>query len=113
MTRLLRLLGVLVMVLALYAALMVPFPHARTLDNHHTLARLLASYGVLTLGVGVLIVSGGIDLSIGSLVALAAVFFARLIDRGVAAGVAAALIVAGGMVVGAWHGLLVTKARLQ
>ena len=62
-----RLLGILVMVMVLYAVLMGTFDFARSLDNHETLARRLGFYGVLTCGVGILIVSGGIDLSIGSL----------------------------------------------
>ena len=43
--------------------------------------RLLGFYGVLTLGVGVLIVAGGIDLSIGSLVGLGAVCFGLLLQK--------------------------------
>jgi ribose transport system permease protein len=74
-----RLLGVLLMVLVLYGILMGFFDFARSLDNHQVLARRLGFYGVLTLGVGVLIVAGGIDLSIGSLVGLGAVYFGLLL----------------------------------
>jgi ribose transport system permease protein len=109
-----RLLGVLLMVLVLYAVLMGSFDYARTLDNHQVLARRLGFYGVLTLGVGVLIVSGGIDLSIGSLVGLAAVAFGLLLEKGAVAPVAAAaLIVAACALVGLFHGLLITKLSLQ
>jgi ribose transport system permease protein len=75
-----RLLGVLLMVLIVYAVLMGSFPPARSLPNHQTLAERLGYYGIPTLGVGVLIVSGGIDLSIGSLLGLVAVYFGLLLS---------------------------------
>jgi len=75
-----RLLGVLLMVLIVYAVLMGSFVPARSLQNHQTLAERLGYYGILTLGVGVLIVSGGIDLSIGALVGLVAVYFGLLLQ---------------------------------
>lgn len=109
-----RLLGVLLMVLILYATLMGFFEKARSLDNHQVLARRLGFYGVLTLGVGVLIVTGGIDLSIGSLVGLAAVAFGYLLTKRHWQPLpAAALVIAGSVAVGLFHGLLVTGLRLQ
>jgi ribose transport system permease protein len=108
-----RLLGVLLMVLVLYGVLMGFFDFARSLDNHQVLARRLGFYGVLTLGVGVLIVAGGIDLSIGSLVGLAAVAFGILLKQEVPPIAAAALIVGAATLIGLFHGLLVAKLRLQ
>ena len=109
-----RLIGVLLMVLILYATLMGFFEKSRTPENHQVLARRLGYYGVLTLGVGVLIVTGGIDLSIGSLVGLAAVAFGHLMTvyhwRPVPA---AAVVIAGSVLIGFFHGLLVTGLRLQ
>ena len=61
-----RFLGVVGLVVALYVALMASNPYAMTLSNHQILANRLGFYGVLTFGVGLLIISGGIDLSIGS-----------------------------------------------
>lgn len=46
--------------------------------NLQTLFHLMALYGVLSVGVAVVIIAGGIDLSIGSMVALSAVVSARL-----------------------------------
>ena len=109
-----RLLGVLLMVLILYALLMGFFEKARSLDNHQVLARRLGFYGVLTLGVGVLIVTGGIDLSIGSLVGLSAVAFGYLMnERRWPPLPAAALVIAASVAIGLFHGLLVTGLRLQ
>jgi ribose transport system permease protein len=108
-----RLLGVLVMVLVLYGAVMASGPNARSIDNQQTIAQRLGFYGVLTLGAGVLIVAGGIDLSIGSLVGLGAICFGRFLLLLFPPWQAALLVVAGAAVLGLFHGLLVTKLRLQ
>src|ERR687883_1102231 len=95
-----RLLGVLVMVLVLYGLLVSQYPQARSADNHLDLARRLGFYGILTLGVGVLIVAGGIDLSIGSLVGLGAVIFGVLLEKEMAPVLAALVVLAGSVVIG-------------
>lgn len=105
--------GVLLMVLVLYAILLASDPNARSWDNQLTIASRLGFYGVLTLGVGVLIIAGGIDLSIGSVVGLGAVTFVLLAKRGIHPYAAAAAVVAGGALIGLLHGLLVSKLRLQ
>ena len=108
-----RLLGVLVMVLFIYGLLMAVNETARSVGNHKDLAQRLGFYGVLTLAVGVLIVSGGIDLSIGSVISLGAVGFALLLLRGWSPWLAAPAVVACGAGIGLVHGLLVTYLRLQ
>src|SRR5579884_3016354 len=108
-----RLLGVLVMVAVLYLVLMGTSEDARALPNQQTIADYLGFYGILTVGVGVLIISGGIDLSIGSVVGLGAVCFAKLLERRVPPAAATLLVTAGGAVIGLAHGLLVTRLRLQ
>jgi ribose transport system permease protein len=108
-----RLVGVLVMVVALYGALMGSFETARSEANHEELAERLGYYGILTLGVGVLIVSGGIDLSIGSLVGLGAITFGMLLEKQWSPWSAAMAILGGAALIGLFHGLLITKLNLQ
>ena len=74
-----RILGILIIVLVLYG-LLLTFKAGRTADTHRNIEARLALYGILTLGVGVLIISGGIDLSIGSVFCLAAVAFGLLLN---------------------------------
>ena len=76
-----RLLGVVFMVLALYAVLLGSNANARSLDTQQTIAEQLGYFGLSTLGVGVLIVCGGIDLSIGSVVGLGAVCFGLMLEN--------------------------------
>lgn len=108
-----RLIGILVIVVSLYALLVGGFETARSADNHIDLARRLGFYGVLTLGVGTLIITGGIDLSIGSLVGLAAVCFGLLLESQVNPWLAAGAVLLGAPLVGLVHGLLVTRLGLQ
>ena len=75
-----RLLGVLLMVFALYLVLLASNENARTLNTQGDIADRLGFYGILTVGVAVLIISGGIDLSIGSVVGLGAVFYGLLLQ---------------------------------
>jgi ribose transport system permease protein len=70
-------------------------------------------YGILTLGAGLLIISGGIDLSIGSVVGLSAVCFALLLENGYNQFAAAGIVLACAPLIGLFHGLLVTKLQLQ
>lgn len=109
-----RLINILVIVLVLYAILVGFFPAARTAASHLDLARRLGFYGVLTLGAGTLIIVGGIDLSIGSLVGLGAVTFGLLVQKEIVSPAVAALaVIAAASVVGLFHGLLVTRLHIQ
>jgi ribose transport system permease protein len=108
-----RLLGILLIVLVLYGTMVTEFEAARSADNHIDLARRLGFYGVLTLGVGTLIITGGIDLSIGSLVGLGAVVFGVLLERQVPPWLAVLAVLAGAPVAGLIHGLFVTRLGLQ
>ena len=108
-----RLFGVALMVLLLYAVLMSMDENARSWRNQQTMAGRLGFYGLITVGAGVLIIAGGIDLSIGSVIGLGAVCFSLLLQRQVPPEVAALAVIAGGAVIGLIHGLLVTKLKLQ
>lgn len=108
-----RLLGILALLLVLYAALLVSDPAAGSLENHQNLARRTGSFGILTLGAGILIIAGGIDLSIGSVVGLSAVIFALLLEKQTDPVLAMLIVLGVGVAIGLFHGLLVTRLRLQ
>src|SRR5262249_31480541 len=108
-----RLFGIVLMVVTLYSVVLLSNPNARSRENHQNIAQRIGLYGVLTLGVGVLIISGGIDLSIGSVVGLSAVTLALLLEKRWHPAAAVAIVLAGAPFIGLFHGLLVTKLRLQ
>jgi ribose transport system permease protein len=108
-----KLAGIALFLLVLYIALLVADEGARSAENHFNLGRRIGMFGIISLGVGILIVSGGIDLSIGSVVALSASLVVLLFKQGWSP-LAAMLAVLGiGLLIGLVHGLIVTKLRVQ
>jgi galactofuranose transport system permease protein len=72
-----------------------------------------AMLGVAAIGATIVLVSGGIDLSVGALAALASTTFAWLVEtRAIDPYAAAPLVLAGGAVLGAGVGFLVDALRL-
>jgi ribose transport system permease protein len=70
-----------------------------------------AKYGLVALGMTFVIMTGGIDLSVGSVVALGGVVAVKVSEHGFLAGLAAGLVV--GAAVGAVNAVLITRLRLQ
>ena len=82
--------------------------------NLLNMANLIGLFGIFSIGEGIVIITGGIDLSVGSMFALlGVVFIDLLVNRGLPWPAALLATVAGGIVLGAVQGFLVTKARLQ
>jgi len=108
-----RVIGVLVVVLSLYGLLMMSDTQARSLENHINLERRIGEWGVLTLGAGFVIITSGIDLSIGSVVCLSAVSFGLFLENGFNPWVAVFAVLIGSAIIGYIHGLLITKVNLQ
>ena len=77
-------------------------------------ANLVGLFGMFSIAQGFVIITGGIELSSGSMIALLGVLFVDLIaNKGVPWPLAALLVLAIGLVLGLIHGLLITKKRLQ
>ncbi|MBL8898356.1 MAG: ABC transporter permease [Planctomycetes bacterium] len=82
--------------------------------NLFNLIRWTALFGILSIGVSFVIITGGIDLSIGSVVGLSATLLPWfLAQHELSAPVALALVVIAALAIGLAHGLLITKLRLQ
>ena len=105
---------VLLMLTALCAAVAAASPQFLSAATLQNLLRLVGMYGIFSIGVGIVIITGGIDLSVGSMCALLGVLLSMmLVEWGWPAGVALAAVVALGAGLGAAHGLLSTRLRLQ
>lgn len=83
-----------------------------SLENAFEIARLAAEVGLLAFGLTFVIKTGGIDLSVGSMMGLAAVAFGGAWAHGLPVWPAAALAVLMGAVGGAAHGWLITRLRV-
>jgi ribose transport system permease protein len=107
-------LGVLLLLVVLCAIVALASPQFLSVANVQNVARLVGTYGIFSIGVGVVIISGGIDLSVGSICALLGVLLSMMLfEWRWPAGVALAAVLAFGACLGAAHGLLVTRLRLQ
>ena len=97
----------------LAVALCVISPEFRQVSNLLNLLRQAAFNGLIAIGMTCVILSDGIDLSVGSVFALAAIICAEMLVAGISAPVAilAALVV--GTLLGLISGILVAKLRLQ
>jgi ribose transport system permease protein len=77
-------------------------------------ANLVGLFGLFSIGEGFVIITGGIDLAIGSMFALLGVIFIDLlVTWHIDWWLAVPIIVAGGVVLGGVHGFLVTRLKLQ
>jgi ribose transport system permease protein len=82
-----------------------------TPENLSNLLRQNSMLGLIALGMTFVILSGGIDLSVGAVMAVAGVVAAMLAPRGAAVAVLAGVIAA--TLLGLINGLLIAKARIQ
>ncbi len=85
--------------------------HFLTLDNLFELSRHLAEAGMLACGMTLIIMTGGIDLSVGSLLGLAGIAMGYAWTLW-GAGAAFGVVLAVGFLGGALNGLLITRAKL-
>ena len=80
--------------------------------NLSNLLRQTVANGLISLGMLIVILTGGIDLSVGAVVALGGVLFAGLADR-IGIGPALAAAVLAGTLAGLVNGTIVSRFRLQ
>jgi ribose transport system permease protein len=107
-------LSVLALLVALCAVVASQSPQFLSVTNIQNMARLIGTYGIFSIGVGIVIITGGIDLSIGSICALLGVLLSMmLVEWRWPAALAVAAVIALGGALGAAHGLLVSRLRLQ
>jgi ribose transport system permease protein len=101
----------LVVLCAIVTALNPRFVSASNLQNT---SRLIGAFGIFSLGLGLVIISGGIDLSVGSAFALLGVLLSIMLTEWHVAWPAAVLaMLAVGALLGWIHGWLITRLGLQ
>ena len=106
--------GISVLLFVLCAVTSILNPKFLSAVNLVNTANLIGLYGVFSLGLGLVIITGGIDLSVGSMCALTGVILAMGVTEWHWTWQFATLVVvAVSMLLGLAHGLLVTKAKLQ
>lgn len=106
-------LGILGLLVLLCVVTSVQNPNFLRIENLQNMAQLTGIYGIFSLGLAFVVITGGIDLSVGSVFALLGVVLAMSLKRGDSPVMVLALILALGTGIGLLHGTLVTRLRLQ
>jgi ribose transport system permease protein len=107
-----RQLGTLAGLLTLCLVLWAATPHFLTVSNLLNVLEQTALNAVVAVGMTFVIISGGIDLSVGSVLALAGICLALALEAGVPAPAAIAISLVVGGACGLVNGLLITLGRL-
>lgn len=105
--------GALIALVLLVVVIGIISPEFRTVGNFLSLLRQSSINGLIAFGMTCVILTGGIDLSVGSVLALSTALCAGFISNGMPVGAAMILALVIGTVLGAVSGILVTKGRLQ
>jgi ribose transport system permease protein len=107
-------LGLLILIIVVGAIVAFINPRFISPINLANTANLIGLFGLFSIGEGFVIITGGIDLAIGSEFALLGVLFIDLLVNYQLHWILAVLVVVlGGLVLGAIHGFLVTRLKMQ
>ena len=107
-------LGLLILILLVGTVVAVINPLFLSPINLGNTANLVGLFGIFAIGQAFVIITGGIELSVGSVIALIGVLFVDMIvNLGVPTPAAVLLMLALGMLIGLAHAMLITKLHLQ
>ena len=104
----------LIVLIVLCIGLTIAEPAFGSFANLVNILQQVTVIAVLALGVNVVIFTGGIDISVGSIVAFTGIVMGKLIVEGGmpdAVGIAAALLI--GALCGAFNGIMISRFKLQ
>jgi ribose transport system permease protein len=109
--------GLFLFMLLIYVGVLLASPWDSFGRNHFNLARRIGMEGIICIGAGVLIIAGGIDLSLGSVVGFSVALAVMLLQDSGRFGLqplpAFLIVLLVGALIGLINGLLVTKVRVQ
>jgi ribose transport system permease protein len=109
-----KVIGVALVLLFVIVATAILNPAFVKPTNLKIVLRSAALYGILGIGAAFVIMGGGIDLSIGSVIGLVGVLLPLLlVDKGWSVPTTLLVVLVVTLLIGLGHGLLITKLRLQ
>ncbi|MGJ4930305.1 ABC transporter permease [Bradyrhizobium sp. HKCCYLS2038] len=107
-------LSLLILILVVGAVVAFINPRFLLVGNLSNTANQVGMFGIFSIAEAFVIIVGGIELAVGSVIALLGVLFIDLIvNRDVDWILAFALIIAAGIAIGTVHGTLITKMKIQ
>ncbi len=107
-------LGIFVLLIVLCIIVSIKNPNFLLAINLQNLARQIGAFGIFSIGLGLVIITGGIELSVGSMMALLGVLLSMMLTEG-GYGIATAILACIGlaMALSLGHGLLITRLNMQ
>jgi len=105
--------GLVLIILTLFIVMSFASPYFLTWENMRAMAMAFALEGIVVVGMTILLISGGIDLSVGSVTALAMVIAGLLFLNGVDPWTASLISIACCTAIGAVMGFFTTKVGLH
>jgi ribose transport system permease protein len=107
-------LGILILLVLLCVIVALKNPQFLSATNLQNMSRLIGIFGIFSIGGGFVIITGGIDLSVGSVFALLGILMSMMLTEWHLPVALAVVTVLGiGTALGLLHGLLITRLRLQ
>ena len=103
---------IILVAVLLMAILSFSSPYFLTLGNMTNLMKQVSIVAILAAGQAIVIISGGIDLSVGSILALSAVTIGWLIENGIDPRIATCAGLAVGTFAGWINGMVITRGRI-
>src|ERR1051325_10259940 len=107
-------LGIFVLLIVLCIIVSVINPNFLLAINLQNLARQIGAFGIFSIGLGLVIITGGIELSVGSMMALLGVLLSMMLTEwhlGVIPAILLVILIS--MSLSLMHGLLITKLNMQ
>jgi ribose transport system permease protein len=105
--------GVIIACVLVFVVIAINAPTYTSAGNLQVMGRDLAQVGILAIGESIVILTGGIDLSVGALAGLAGIMTAWLnVQGGMPAPLAIVLTLLICAVIGFWHGAMVTRLNV-
>jgi len=105
--------GLILIIAVLFVVMSFASPYFLTWENMRAMAMAFAVEGIVVVGMTILLISGGIDLSVGSVTALAMVIAGLLFLSGMDPWLASAIAIVACAGIGAIMGFFVTKIGLH
>src|SRR5215471_19319892 len=103
---------VLALAVLLFLAAALALPGFLAVDNLVAIVRSVSVLGILAVGMAIVIIGRGIDLSAVAIMAMSTAWYLEMLNRGLPDGVALAAALAGVVAIGALNGILIAYAEV-